>query len=127
MPALILDATWEQSRGAGRDDDIRSRHLVDVRQQGALQALDLRSALLHEAGVGNRTRQVAGETKPLLRRPLREANSLERRPRIRDRLAKPLLALGSGIPGNDVETTGERSRRPATADHARSDNRQLAV
>ena len=121
MPAAGLDAAWQQPRRAGRDDDAGARHPIDVREQRSFQCLVFRTALLHEVGVLHGTVEVAGEGEAPSGRASGQPHARQRRPSVGDGRAQPGLGARRGIPGHDVEPSGERPRGPATPDHTGAD------
>src|SRR5439155_11194024 len=122
VPAARLDTARQQAGRARGDDDAGGGDAIDISEQRSFQCLVLRTALLHEVGVPDRTVEVACEREASSGRAPGQPNARERGPGVGDRGAQPGFRPRRGIPGDDVEPFGERPRGPAAADDAGADN-----
>ena len=120
--ATRLDLAHRETGRTRRDDHLGRQQLVELSVELRLEFDPLGSILLDEIRVFHGPRQLGCEGQLRLGCAGREAQSLERRPRVLDEALQGGLRVRRDIGRRNLEAVGQEQRRPARADDACSDD-----
>lgn len=122
MPfATLLDVRHGQTRRAGRDNDVRTQHRIELTIQFVLERQTLRTVFLDEIDIG-KVVHIGRKRQARLRAARHDgAQRFHRRPRLCDVLAQGFFRARRGIGRHDVEPLSQKQRTPAGSDDPGTD------
>ena len=124
--AGLLDLAHRQARRARGDQGRGREQLVQLGVEFALEVDPFRSVLLHQVRALHRVLELWLEPQTLPGGARRQSQLLQRRPALIDEGAQTVLGARRDIGGDHVQALGQEERRPAGADHARSNDGDAA-